>query len=218
MTRSVSCRTKSARPVRSLRLSLPCASPASSSCWAGLKSRLYEKNESLSVVHATLLRLVEEPIATVPDERREHEDRECTDHAPENPVPGHFGAGLRATASDRSRRSLRAGHGVDAYLWVESLYTCQGPWVLLGLHEGRIEERGHYAGPVALARVVKHVLVPAIAMGLVGVDLFAEKVADDLDLSGTARTRKRLAAGLEPPGRSAPVAAYQIVLMDPSDR
>ena len=132
----------------------------------------------------------------------EGEDRGCTDHAPENKAPGYFGAGLRATASraDRSRRSLRAGHGVDAYLWVESLYTGQGPWFLLGLHEGRIKERGHYAGLVALARVVKHVLVPAIAMGLVGVDPFAEKVADDLDLSGTARARKR-------PRTSRPISA-----------
>jgi hypothetical protein len=80
-----------------------------------------------------------------------------------------------------------AGHGVESYLWVESLYTGQGPWFLLGLHEGRSEEHVHYAGPVALARVVKHVRVPALAMGLVGVDLFAEKVVDYLDLSGSAR-------------------------------
>jgi hypothetical protein len=61
-------------------------------------------------------------------------------------------------------------------------------------------------------------------MGLVGVDLFAEKVVDDLDLSGSARPvghggngcgRDKLASGPEPPGRSVPVAAYQIVLIAP---
>ena len=58
------------------------------------------------------------------------------------------------------------------YLWVQSRYTGKGHLFLFGLHEGGSEECVHYAGPVALARVVKHVLGRAV--GLVGVDLLAE--------------------------------------------
>ena len=120
----------------------------------------------------------------MPDER---EDRECTDHAPETQVPGY----LRVTASraDCRRRSLRAKLGINAYLSVqESVVASQGASVHSGLDErcGFVEERAHCTGPVALARVVKDVLVRAMRM--VGVDRFAEKVLDDLDLlAGQAR-------------------------------
>ena len=65
----------------------------------------------------------------------------------------------------------------------ESAFTIQGPSVDSGLHErsGFVEERAHHFGPVALARVVEHVLVRAI--GLVRVDPLAKKVLDDLDLA-----------------------------------
>ncbi len=91
---------------------------------------------------------------------------------------------------------------------MESLYTGHGPWFLLGRHDGGLEERVHYTDPVALARVVKHVLELSFVIAFVGVDLLAEKVLDYLDLSaaarllgygGNGRGRDTLASGPEPP-------------------